>query len=189
MLDAIGEQTKLIAHRVPARGAICADNAGVNVDSSPFARWQPGFGMESGSVDTQLSSAFSLHKRWPSSPTSTTTLNDNHISEALLKSEDNGATLDFSHRGLTDVDEYSATQLAAVGREDPMEDESSVLRCACPSLAYALQTWTFHRVTFASNRLATIPVTLALLSHLRYLNLKNNCFSVFPNVVSVVSFT
>lgn len=101
--------------------------------------------MESGSVDTQLSSAFSLHKRWPSSPTSTTTLNDNHISEALLKSEDNGATLDFSHRGLTDVDEYSATQLAAVGREDPMEDESSVLRCACPSLAYALQTWTFQQ--------------------------------------------
>jgi hypothetical protein len=111
----------------------------------PFARWQPGFGMESGSVDTQLSSAFSLHKRWPSSPTSTTTLNDNHISEALLKSEDNGATLDFSHRGLTDLDEYSATQLAAVGREDPVEDESSVLRCACPSPTYTSQTWTFQQ--------------------------------------------
>lgn len=101
--------------------------------------------MEPGSVDTQLSSAFSLHKRWPSSPTSTTTLNDNHISEALLKSEDNGATLDFSHRGISDVDEYSATQLAAVGREDPMEEESSVLRCACPSLAYDSQTWTFQQ--------------------------------------------
>ncbi|KAF8274940.1 RAM signaling pathway protein-domain-containing protein [Lactarius quietus] len=125
--------------------------------------------MHSGSVDTQLSSAFSLHKRWPSSPTSTTTLNDNHISEALLKSEDNGATLDFSHRGITDVDEFSAAQLAAVGREDPMEDESSLLR-----------------VTLASNRLATLPATFALLSHLRYLNLKNNCLAVFPDVLTAM---
>lgn len=96
--------------------------------------------MGSGGVDTQLSSAFSLHKRWPSSPTSTTTLNLSHISEALSKSEDDGATLDFSHRGLTDVDEYSAAQLAVVGREDPMEDESPVLRCACLSPAYHHRT-------------------------------------------------
>lgn len=142
--EAVGEQDE-IAHESRPGGTICLNNVGVNVDSSPFARWQPGFGMESGSVDTQLSSAFSLHKRWPSSPTSTTTLNDNHISEALLKSEDNGATLDFSHRGLTDVDECSATQLAAVGREDSMEDEGSVLRCACPSPAYVSQTWTFQQ--------------------------------------------
>lgn len=125
--------------------------------------------MESGRVDTQLSSAFSLHTRRPSSPTSTTTLNHSHISEALLKSEDNGATLDFSHRGLTDVDDYSATQLAAVGREDPMEDESSVLR-----------------VTLASNHLATLPVTFGLLSRLRYLNLKNNCLSMFPDILTAM---
>jgi hypothetical protein len=162
-----------------------SNKSGVKVDSSPFARWQLGFGMHSGSVDTQLSSAFSLHKRWPSSPTSTTTLNDDHISEALLKSEDNGATLDFSHRGLTDVDEFSTAQLAAVGREDPMEDESSLLRCACPSSAYVHKHGLFYRVTFASNRLATLPVTFTLLSHLRYLNLKNNCFAVFPDVVSI----
>ncbi|KAI9446381.1 RAM signaling pathway protein-domain-containing protein [Lactarius indigo] len=127
--------------------------------------------MESASgVDAQLSSAFSLHKRRPSSPTSTTTLNHSHISEALLKSEDNGATLDFSHRGLTDIDEGGATQLAAIGREDPMEDEGSVLR-----------------VTLASNRLATLPVTFALLSRLRYLNLKNNCLTVFPDVLTAMS--
>ena len=145
--------------------------------------------MESGSVDTQLSSAFSLHKRWPSSPTSTTTLNDNHISEALLKSEDNGATLDFSHRGLTDIDEYSATQLAAVGREDPMEDESSVLRCACSSPAYVHRHGPVNRrVTLASNRLATLPETFALLSSLRYLNLKNNCLAMFPDVVSTTCY-
>ncbi|KAH9180629.1 RAM signaling pathway protein-domain-containing protein [Lactarius sanguifluus] len=115
----------------------------------------------------QLSSAFSLHKRRPSSPTSTTTLNHSHISEVLLKSEDNGATLDFSHRGLTDIDEDSATQLAAIGREDPMGDEGSVLR-----------------VTLASNRLATLPVTFVLLSRLRYLNLKNNCLTMFPDVLT-----
>jgi len=135
-------------------------------------------------VDTQLSSAFSLHKRRPSSPTSATTLNHSHISEALMKSEDNGATLDFSHRGLTDVDEYSVTQLAAIGREDPMEDEGSVLRCACPSPAYLHKHGLFNRVTLASNRLAMLPVTFALLSHLRYINLKNNCLTVFPDVVS-----
>ncbi len=94
--------------------------------------------MGSDSVDVQLSSGFSLHKRRPSSPSSTTTLNHTHISEALLKSEDNGATLDFSHRGLTDVDEYSAAQLAVIGREDSMEDESPVLRCACSSPASIL---------------------------------------------------
>ncbi|KAI9466287.1 RAM signaling pathway protein-domain-containing protein [Lactarius psammicola] len=125
--------------------------------------------MESASVDAQLSSAFSLHKRRPSSPTPTTTLNHSHISEVLLKSEDSGATLDFSHRGLTDIDESSATQLAAIGRENPMEDEGSVLR-----------------VTLASNRLATLPVTFALLSRLRYLNLKNNCLTVFPDVLTAM---
>ncbi|KAH9005232.1 RAM signaling pathway protein-domain-containing protein [Lactarius hatsudake] len=117
----------------------------------------------------QLSSAFSLHKRRPSSPASTTTLNHSHISEVLLKSEDNGATLDFSHRGLTDIDEDGATQLAAIGREDPMGDEGSVLR-----------------VTLASNRLATLPVTFVLLSRLRYLNLKNNCITMFPDVLTAM---
>jgi hypothetical protein len=140
--------------------------------------------MESGSEDTQLSIAFSLHERWPPSPTSTSTLNPSHISEALSKSEDNGATLDFSHRGLTDVDEYSAAQLAVVGCEDPMEDESSVLRCACSSPAYLYKHGLFARVTLASNRLATLPVTFALLSRLRYLNLKSNSLAVFPDVVS-----
>ncbi|KAI0306496.1 RAM signaling pathway protein-domain-containing protein [Multifurca ochricompacta] len=120
--------------------------------------------MVSGGVDAQLS-----HRRMPSSPTFTTSLNHIHISEALLKSEDNGATLDFSHKGLSDVGEYGAEQLAAIGREDSMEDECSVLR-----------------VTLASNRLATLPMALALLSRLRYLNLKNNCLAVFPDVLTVM---
>jgi hypothetical protein len=88
--------------------------------------------MDSGVEATQISNDFLLHRQGPSSPTSTTSINHVHISEALLKSEDNGATLDFSHMRLTDVGEYGAEQLATIGREDSMEDESSVLRCALP---------------------------------------------------------
>jgi hypothetical protein len=90
--------------------------------------------MDSDSVDAQIPNDFSLHHRGLSSPIFPTSINHIHISEALLKSEDSGATLDFSHKGLTDVGEYGAEQLATIGREDSMEDESSVLRCALPSL-------------------------------------------------------
>jgi hypothetical protein len=86
--------------------------------------------MDSGVVGAQIANGFSLHRRAPSSSTSATSLNHVHISEALLRSEDNGTTLDFSHKGLTDVGEYGAEQLATIGREVSMEDESSVLRCA-----------------------------------------------------------
>ena len=88
--------------------------------------------MDSGVEATQISNAFLLHRHGASSPTSTSSLNHVHISEAWLKSEDNGATLDFSHMRLTDVGEYGAEELATIGREDSMEDESSVLRCALP---------------------------------------------------------
>ncbi|KAI0256779.1 RAM signaling pathway protein-domain-containing protein [Lactifluus subvellereus] len=125
--------------------------------------------MDPDGVDAQIPNGFSLHRRGLSSPTFATSLSHIHISEALLKSEDNGATLDFSHKGLSDVGEYGAEQLATIGREDSMEDESSVLR-----------------VTLASNRLATLPMAFALLSRLRYLNLKNNCLTVFPDVLTVM---
>ncbi|KAI0006106.1 RAM signaling pathway protein-domain-containing protein [Russula compacta] len=125
--------------------------------------------MDPGVVGAPISNGFALHHQGPSSSTSTTSLNHVHISQALLKSEDNGATLDFSHKGLTDVGEYGAEQLATIGREDLMEDESSVLR-----------------ITLASNRLATLPMAFALISRLRYLNLKNNCLTVFPDVVTVM---
>ena len=88
--------------------------------------------MDSGVEATQISEDFSLNGQGPSSPTSTTSLSHIHISEAFLKSEDNGSTLDFSHMRLTDVGEYGAEQLATIGREDSMEDESSVLRCVFP---------------------------------------------------------
>lgn len=40
-----------------------------------------------------------------------------------------------------------------------------------------------RRLALASNRLATLPMAFSLLSHLRYLNLRSNSFSAFPEVV------
>jgi hypothetical protein len=62
------------------------------------------------------------------SPPLSTSVNPVHITDALKKSPDNGATLDLTHRGLTDVGESGAEELATIGREDIVEDESSVLR-------------------------------------------------------------
>jgi len=67
------------------------------------------------------------HRRRPSSPIISSSLNHDHITEALAKSDDDGATLDFSHKSLTDVGEEGAEGLATLGRED-VEDESSILR-------------------------------------------------------------
>ena len=63
-----------------------------------------------------------------SPPLPSTSLSHVHIADALRQSPDNGATLDLTHRNLTDVGESGAEELATIGREDIMEDESSVLR-------------------------------------------------------------
>jgi len=39
------------------------------------------------------------------------------------------------------------------------------------------------RVALGYNRLATLPMAFALLARLRYLNLRANSFTVFPDVV------
>ncbi|KAI0950446.1 hypothetical protein AcV7_008910 [Taiwanofungus camphoratus] len=101
------------------------------------------------------------------SPLPSISLNRQHIAEALSKSPDNGVTLDLAHKGLTDVGETGAEELATAGEESGTE--STVVRIA---LAY--------------NRLTTLPMAFALLSRLRYLVLKNNNFSVFPDVLTVM---
>jgi len=103
------------------------------------------------------------------SPLLSTSLTEEHIAEALRQSSDNGATLDLTHRNLTDVGEDGAKHLATMGRNDSLDDESSVFRIA---LGY--------------NRLATLPTAFALLSRLRYLNLQNNSFTSFPDVLTVM---
>ncbi|KAI0312179.1 RAM signaling pathway protein-domain-containing protein [Amylostereum chailletii] len=111
----------------------------------------------------------SHHKHRPSSPLHSHSLSHVLIAEALLKSDDGGATLDLGHKALTDVGEYGAEELATIGREQSTDDESSVLR-----------------INLGSNRLAALPMAFALLSSLRYLNLRNNCFSVFPDVLTIM---
>ncbi|KAJ7702257.1 RAM signaling pathway protein-domain-containing protein [Mycena rosella] len=90
------------------------------------------------------------------------------IADALVQSADQGATLVFLKKNLTDIGEEAAEELATLGRESP-DDESSV-----------------ERIALGHNRLTTLPTAFALLSRLRYLNLKSNSFSVFPDVLTLL---
>lgn len=49
-----------------------------------------------------------------------------------------------------------------------------------------LQTDEYVRIALAYNRLTTLPMAFALLSRLRYLVLRNNNFSTFPNIVGTL---
>ncbi|KAI0636774.1 RAM signaling pathway protein-domain-containing protein [Trametes polyzona] len=103
------------------------------------------------------------------SPTPSLSLTRDHITEALAKSPDGGATLDLAYKGLTDVGESGAEELATVGQDEETGTDSTVVR-----------------VALAHNRLTTLPMAFSLLSRLRYLVLKNNSFSVFPDVLTVM---
>ncbi|KAI1794556.1 RAM signaling pathway protein-domain-containing protein [Ganoderma leucocontextum] len=103
------------------------------------------------------------------SPLSSLSLTRDHITEALTESPDGGATLDLAYKGLTDVGESGAEELATVGQDEQTRTESSVVRIA-----------------LAHNRLTTLPMAFSLLSRLRYLVLKNNSFTVFPDVLTVM---
>jgi len=56
-----------------------------------------------------------------------TSLNHVHISEAIERSRDNGATLMFSKMNLLDIGAVVAEELATIGRET-QEDQSPVMR-------------------------------------------------------------
>ncbi|KAI9057861.1 hypothetical protein FKP32DRAFT_1597815 [Trametes sanguinea] len=103
------------------------------------------------------------------SPTPSQSLTRDHITEALAKSPDGGATLDLAYKGLTDVGESGAEELATIGRDVETDATSTVIRIA-----------------LAHNRLTTLPMAFSLLSRLRYLVLKNNNFSVLPDVLTVM---
>lgn len=64
----------------------------------------------------------------PSSPLPSISLTRDHITEALLKSPDNGVTLDLTHKDLTDVGESGAEELATVGQESEEGSSSTVVR-------------------------------------------------------------
>ncbi|GJE95156.1 RAM signaling pathway protein-domain-containing protein [Phanerochaete sordida] len=103
------------------------------------------------------------------SPLPSVSLSRGLITDALRKSADNGATLDLAHKNLTDVGEDGAAELANVGQEDEDRPHNTVIRIA-----------------LSHNRLTTLPMAFALLSGLRYLNLKCNNFTVFPDVLTIM---
>ncbi|KAF7353640.1 Leucine-rich repeat-containing protein SOG2 [Mycena venus] len=84
---------------------------------------------------------------------------------AVVASTDRGATLVFLKQNLTDIGEEAAAELAGLGREGGTLVE---------------------RIALGQNRLTTLPTAFALLSRLRYLNLKNNSFAVFPDVLTLL---
>lgn len=103
------------------------------------------------------------------SPPTSHVLTKAHILDAILRSKDDGRTLDLSNKNLIDVGEAGAEELAQVGRGDDLVDECCILRIA-----------------LVGNNLSSLPMTFAHLSRLRYLNLRSNSFSVFPEVLTLM---
>ncbi|KXN85487.1 Leucine-rich repeat-containing protein sog2 [Leucoagaricus sp. SymC.cos] len=93
-------------------------------------------------------------------------LNHEHIADALFQSQDNGETLVFSKLDLTDISVDAAEELAT---KVDSSGEGVV-----------------KRITLGYNRLTTLPTELALLTRLRYLNLKHNSFSTFPRALTLI---
>ncbi|KAJ7261291.1 RAM signaling pathway protein-domain-containing protein [Mycena haematopus] len=82
------------------------------------------------------------------------------IADVVAASNDRGATLVFLKKNLTDIGEEAAAELSL--RQN------------------------VERIALGQNRLTTLPTAFALLSRLRYLNLKNNSFTVFPDVLTLL---
>lgn len=93
-------------------------------------------------------------------------LSHEHISEAFSHSQDGGQTLIFSKLDLTDISVEAAEELAT--RLDSNGD--GVVK----------------RIAIGNNRLTTVPTEFALLTRLRYLNLKHNSFSTFPRALTLI---
>lgn len=123
--------------------------------------------------------------RWSSESFASTTLSSVHIAQAIQRSDDDGATLMFSKMNISNIGAAAAEELAKVGRERP-EDESPLKRFACFETLFHIYLTCPIRIALGNNRLTILPMEFALLSQLRYLNLKRNNFSVFPEVVSRV---
>lgn len=64
----------------------------------------------------------------PSSPLPSLSLSRDHITEAFQRSVDGGATLDLAHKGLTDVGEDGAAELANVGQDRDDGSDNPVVR-------------------------------------------------------------
>ena len=73
----------------------------------------------------------------PLSPLPSLSLTRDHITDALAKSPDGGATLDLAYKGLSDVGESGAEELATVGQDKHTGTESTVVRSVSAILFFA----------------------------------------------------
>lgn len=123
----------------------------------------------------------------PASPVPGVSLSPDHIAEAQQKSTDNGTTLDLSYKNIRQISEEIAQELVALGRSTSNEDTSSpVFRWGFSDQMYVLPTQSSHRLALGFNRLTALPTAFALLTHVRYLNLKGNAFTSIPDPVGLM---
>ena len=124
------------------------------------------------------------------SPAPGLTLTKTHMLDAIAHSSDDGDTLNFSNKSLVEVTESGGEELAQLGRDD-MLDECRILRYArdvIVVIAHNSELFLLPRIALAGNRLTSLPSTFSLLTRLRYLTLRSNSFTVFPEVASLCAF-
>ena len=100
------------------------------------------------------------------------------------------SSFNFSNKSLVEVTESGGEELAQLGRDD-MLDECRILRYArdvIVVIAHNSELFLLPRIALAGNRLTSLPSTFSLLTRLRYLTLRSNSFTVFPEVASLCAF-
>lgn len=88
---------------------------------------------------------------------SSVSLSREHITEALTKSPDRGATLDLTHKNLTDVGEDGAEELATVVRDIDDQTDSTVARYV---ISASSGVWDPRQVHFPEYHWPTIVLPL-----------------------------
>lgn len=66
-------------------------------------------------------------------PVASKALTKMQIADAIARSKDDGCTLDFSNRDLSEVGELAAEQLALVRTGEDDDEDSCILRCVSKS--------------------------------------------------------
>jgi hypothetical protein len=110
------------------------------------------------------------------------------IATAVRTSSDAGKTLDLSLKNIGEVSEKAALELSRIGRDD-LDDEGIVTRYAVSThllLCSLAQLRTWCRIALSNNYLRKLPPNFDSLYRLRYLNLRANAFTTFPDVVCVL---
>ncbi|CAA7267886.1 unnamed protein product [Cyclocybe aegerita] len=93
-------------------------------------------------------------------------LSSAHISDAIDYSPDGGVTIYLCKLNISEIGPPEAEELAYGGQHGRQEADSIV-----------------QRLALKSNRIYSLPAEFALLSRLRYLNLRHNIFTEFPDVL------